>query len=369
MILKSTIAALRIKLRDRFIRFYTDDLVQISRRRQANKVFKRNLPYLQPLQPDQKQEILSFWEPYRKVNKELDYFAFYNANCSDKSQLKYYIPDVIFHSEIDRYFTDARRCDLLDDKNLYDLYFYDVNRPRTVIRRINGEFFDGDYQRITLDQALKLCIDAQQVVSKEAMLSLGGHGVHFFDMTQDSVEELKNCLTRTDNINVQQVITQHESLSKIHDKSINTVRIMSLFLDGKVTILSSVLRMGRDGSRVDNACSGGIVCGINDDGTLKEFAFNTRGVHWDHHPQGLKFKGYKIAGYERCCEMVEKLSGRLYTASQLVSWDFAVGEDGEPILIEVNFTWGEIDFHQLCNGPILGDLTEEVLSRVYHQSK
>ncbi len=370
MWITSKIAAVRIKLRDRLLRFCNDDLVKISRDRQATKVFKRNIPYLLPLQPHQEKEILEFWKPYRNVEKELKWFAFYNATCNDKSQLKYFIPDKIFHSEIDRYFTDARRCDHLDDKNLYDLYFHDVNRPRTVIRKINGAFFDEDYQPISIDKAMELCINAQQVVCKEARLSLGGHGVHFYDLSQPAADDdLRQRLTKEDHLNVQQVIKQHECLNRIHASSINTIRLMSLFLDGKVIILSSVLRMGRDGSRVDNACSGGIVCGINEDGTLKELAYNTRGVHWDQHPQGLKFKDYKITGYDKCRKMVEKLAGRLCTASRLVSWDFAVGEDGEPILIEANFTWGEVDFHQLCNGPIFGDMTQDILSRVYSQSK
>lgn len=367
MIITSKIAALRIGLRDRFIRMYTDDLVKIARKRQANKIYKRNVPYMLALQPDQQQEILNFWQPYRKVDKELGWFAFYNATCPDKSKLKYYIPDSLFYSEFDRFFTSPRRCDDLDDKNLYDLYFHDVKMPHTVVRKINGEFFDEGFLPITLDQAVELCLNAGQVVCKDARLSLGGHGVDFYDLTQDSVEELKKRLAGNPNINVQGVIHQHESLNNIHDKSINTLRLMSLFLDGKVHILSSVLRMGRDGSRVDNACSGGIVCGVNEDGTLKEYAYNTRGNRWTQHPQGLTFKGYKITGYDRCREMVEKLAGRLFTATQLVSWDFAVGEDGEPILIEANFTWGEIDFHQLCNGPIFGDMTEEILSRVYHK--
>ena len=371
MSIRSIIAKTRIGMRDRLLRFANEDLVRIARVRQANKVFKRNLPYLKPLQPDQEQEILDFWAPYRKIDKkELRWFAFYNANCDDKSQLKYYIPDIIFHSEIDLHFTAARRCDDLDDKNLYDLFFHGVKMPRTVVRKINGEYLDEDYQVITLDQAVELCVEAGQVVYKEARLSLGGHGVHFYDLSgNDAVQELRSRLTKEDNINVQRVINQHECLNNIHRNSINTVRIMSLMLDGKVHLLSSVLRMGRDGSRVDNACSGGIVCGINEDGTLKEFAYNTRGAHWDKHPQGLTFKGYKIVGYDKCCELVKTLAGRLSTATQLVSWDLAVGEDGEPVLIEANFTWGEIDFHQLCNGPILGDLTQEVLSRVYQKSK
>lgn len=36
--------------------------------------------------------------------------------------------------------------------------------------------------------------------------------------------------------------------------------------------------------------------------------------------------------------------------------------------LESIFSGGELDFHQLCNGPIFGDLTEEVLKDVFENS-
>ena len=363
------IGALRVKLRDRLIRFCAEDLVKASRVRHSNRTFGRKQPQSLPLSPAQQQEILDYWRPYRKMDKELRWFAFYNAMCSDKTQLKRYIPDHIFYGEVDLYFTSPRRCEALDDKNLYDMYFQDVKMPRTIIRVINGQPLDEQYQPITMEQALERCADAQRVVCKDATLSSGGHGVRFFDFSQCSVEDLKQHLSGNASVNVQEAINQHETLNRIHDKSINTLRIMSLFYNGKVHILSSVLRMGRDGSRVDNASSGGIVCGINTDGTLKEFAFDTTGRRWAQHPQGTVFKGTFIEGYDKCCALIRRIAGRFCTATRLISWDFAVGEDGEPILIEVNLTYGEVDFHQMCNGPIFGELTEEIISRVYQKSK
>ena len=371
MSIKDIIATVRIKSRDRLVRFCTDDLVRISRIRHTYKEFRRCEPemLITPLEPDQRQDILNFWKPFRNVEKELQWFDFYNSLCPDKSLLKYYIPDVIFYSDVDRYFTHAVRSDHFDDKNMYDTYFHDVKTPQSIIRKIDGEYFDADYRPITLDQAIQLCIDAGQVVCKEARLSSGGKGVHFLDFAQDpgAVEELKRCLNYYLDVNVQHVIQQHECLNKIHDKSINTLRLMSLYLDGEVIIVSSVLRMGRDGARVDNGSHGGIICDINDDGTLKELAYNTRGYSWKQHPQGVTFKGYKITGYDKCREMVMKLAGRMFTTSRIISWDFAVGPDGEPILIEVNLTYGGVLVHQLCNGPIFGDKTEDILSRVYHK--
>ena len=51
--------------------------------------------------------------------------------------------------------------------------------------------------------------------------------------------------------------------------------------------------------------------------------------------------------------------------TKLCSWDIAIRKDGIPVLIEANMTFGEIDFHQMCNGPILGDLTEDILNEVF----
>ena len=363
------LVALRLRIRDRLLRLYTDDYVKLTRRRTARRAFNALKDHLTPLTPALKQDILSFWGQYRDVKKELHWFEFYNTACENKELLKYYIPDNIYYAEIDTFFTNARRAEAIDDKNLYDLYFHDINRPRAIIRKINGELFDTDYQRINTEQAIERCLQARQVVSKQAIDSCGGHGVKFFDVSSESVDGLKSWLDKNDNIVIQEVVKQHECLNAIHADSINTIRIMSLFLDGEVTILSALLRMGAGGSRVDNGSSGGVFCGINADGTLKEVGHYTDGRTCTQHPQGTVFKGYKIIGYDRCCETVKKLAGRMYTTSQLISWDFAVGADGEPVLIEVNLTDGGLSTHLLSNGPLFGDKTPDILARVYHSKK
>ena len=358
-------------MRDRFVRFYTDDLVRISRRRRARQIFPRKSPQSLPLTPQQRQEISSFWKQYRNMDKEMRWFAFYNASCEDKARLKYYIPDGVYFSDIDAEWTDPRRSDDLDDKNLYDLYFHDVSMPRTVMRKINGFLLDKDYHVISMEQALDLCQAAGAVVCKEARLSQGGHGVTFFDFSKHSREEFRHWLANVpyDNLNVQEVIRQHESLNKIHADSINSVRIISFMFDGQVHILSSILRMGRDGATVDNASMGGIMCGIKEGGQLGQYAYDENGNRWAQHPQGTVFKDTRIVGHDRCCQLIGELAGRLCTTTRLISWDFAIGEDGEPILIEVNLTYGGVVIHQLCNGPIFGDLTERVLNEIYKSGK
>lgn len=362
------ISSLLLRFRNRLFRLYTHDYVSLSRRREAKRSFNKLRKNITPLTPAQKQDILSFWSQYRDVKHELHWFEFYNTNCENKELLKYYIPDNIYYAEVDTFFTDARRCEALDDKNLYDLYFHDIKRPTTIIRKIDGEVFDKNYQLISFDQALELCTQAQQVVGKKATNSCGGHGVHFFDLTT-TAEDFKEWLKQTDNVTVQEVIQQHDTLNSIHAKSINTIRMMSMFLDGKTIILSSLLRMGAGGSRVDNGSSGGVFCGIDENGCLRETGYYTNGRACKQHPQGTVFKGFKVVGYDRCREIIEKIAGRMFTATRLVSWDFAIGTDGEPILIEANLTYGGLSTHLLSNGPLFGDMTPDILDRVFHSKK
>ena len=141
--------------------------------------------------------------------------------------------------------------------------------------------------------------------------------------------------------------------------------MMSLFLDGKTIILSSLLRMGAGGSHVDNGSSGGVFCGIDEEGKLREIGHYTDGRSCKQHPQGTVFKGFKVVGYDRCREIIQQIAGRMFTSTRLISWDFAIGPDGEPILIEVNLTYGGLSTHLLSNGPLFGDMTPEILERVF----
>ena len=359
---------IKLIVRNTLMRFYKEGLVKIARNRFANNDFKTKHGKCVPLSTIEKNNIKFFWREYKNIRKHLKWYEFYKGFCKDDDSLKYYIPDDIWYSNIDTLFSDSRRANELDDKNLYDLYFYDVNKPITILRKTHGLLLDEKYNIISLDNAVIRCVERGRIICKEARLSEGGKGIKFFDFSLSSPNDFREYLYNHDEITIQEIVQQHKVLNQIHANSINTIRIMSLVFEEEVHILSSVLRMGRDGAKVDNASSGGIVCGIKQDGRLRDYACDTKGNSWSEHPQGAKFKDIMIVGYKECCELVNKLAGRMCGVSSLVSWDFAIDEKGSPILIEANLTFGEVDFHQMCNGPILGTLTEPVLNTVFNKS-
>ena len=123
--------------------------------------------------------------------------------------------------------------------------------------------------------------------------------------------------------------------------------------------------MGVGDSKIDNVTAGGISCGIDENGYLKEYATTYyTGERIYTHPQGLVFKGFRVPSFEKAIEMV-KTAHPLIPHFRLVSWDIAIDESGEPVLIEANMRKGGINLNQFNNGPLFGDLTDRVLDEVF----
>lgn len=278
-----------------------------------------------------------------------------------------YVPDDLYYGTFDMYFNRAVESAAIDDKNFYDLYFPDALQPKTIGRIINGCYQDKNYKLIDKNEMIQKCKEAKNVVLKKTIESDGGHGITFWNIS-DGVERLKQLLLDVgDNIVVQEVIHQHETLSKLHPESVNTIRILTLNWKNEILVLSSILRMGVDCNRVDNGHSGGISVGIDDTGMLKDSAFSTqtgqRFLH-EHPTTRVAFSDCIIPNFDKCKEMVIRLAPRLGRISRLTSWDLSVNEGGEPVLVEVNLAYGELFFHQITNGPVFGDLTKEIIQEV-----
>ena len=151
-----------------------------------------------------------------------------------------------------------------------------------------------------------------------------------------------------------------------------TLRAVIIGAVGSAVLTASplfiALRMGMAGKKVDNASSGGITCGVNLDGHCKEagyYSYVNGGKRLLNHPTSdMPFKDIFIPNMDKIIAFVEKAAVRI-PHFRLVSWDIALREDGEPVLIEANFYDGEIDFHQLNNGPLFKEDTEAILREVF----
>lgn len=333
----------------------------ISRIQEAKDLFKyRDSSF--SLSKEEKKQIKEFWKPYCRVsNKWCAYYYAKNGVFDPR-----YIPHTLYYTKIDQHFNSRKLGWGFNDKNYYSLIFPGVRQPEIVVRNIGGILEDESYGLLTKEAALESICQNDEVVCKPTLESGSGRSIQFWN-TKTDIDKIK---TFIDNANekdwvVQKIIKQHSELNKVHATSINTLRIVSILMQDGVHVLSSNLRMGSGGGRIDNVTAGGISAGINSDGTLKKYATDCfSGERFEKHPQGLVFEGFMVPGYQKAVDMVKGIH-TLIPHFRLVSWDIAICEDGEPMLIEANMRKGAINLNQFNNGPLFGEMTEKVLNEVF----
>lgn len=237
--------------------------------------------------------------------------------------------------------------------------------PKKYIHLINGIFEDENYNIVSKEQTIDILSTANNITIKPSMASYGGKGVKFLDNPSriDLVNFIDNL--KEDNLIFQETVNQSDITAKLHPDSLNTIRIMTLILDGEVKVLPyAAFRMGIGKSKVDNASSGGIYCKINEDGTLSNFAYDALGKKFEEHPDGGKFSTIKFEFMEEVRELVKNAAQR-FPHFRLIGWDIAITENNVPMIIEANLTMSGMDVIETICGPLFGEYTEKVLEEVF----
>ncbi|MDD5873537.1 MAG: sugar-transfer associated ATP-grasp domain-containing protein [Clostridia bacterium] len=334
-------------------------------RRIANDKIRKLSNNMPQIDKEYEKDIKKFWNRY-KENVNLDWYKFY-YNMHGIKDVRY-IPDEIFYQKINCKYNKILFENAYDDKCYYDILFSDLKRPKTIFKNVNGIFFDEFFTQLTEEQAISRVMDYETFVVKPSIDSGEGRNVSLIKNTgnQETIDQLKKKMEMlgSDYI-VQEAIKQHYKLASIHDASVNTLRIFSFLHKGEVHILSSVLRMGADGRNIDNQCAGGYTCGINPSGELKNVIYNSLGQPVKKHPQGFIPSGFIVPAYNEIIDIVKKSHLKLAHFG-FVGWDFAVDTNCNPVFIEFNLGSPGIDLMQWCNGPLFGDMTQEILDEVYN---
>ena len=340
-----------------------DALRRYSAKKTRIKQFK-NRASASVLSSKQVAEIKRFYKPYKIPH--LAFHRYFTEKTGDFHAN--YIPQDIYVGYIDPHFNNLREAKYIDNKCYYDMLFHQVPQPYLVLKRMNNIWINHCGKPVN-DLEMKDIIFAEHdgLFVKEAQVSAGGHGVLFVEPSDDAYNKIKDFSDKikTD-IVIQRRITQHADCAKFNSSSVNSLRIYSILSkDGGVKIYSSVLRIGVGDIKVDNYASGGVSCGISPDGCLKKFAFNKKGERVEKHPYtGVVFEGCKIPSYDKAVELVKNTHPTI-SHFRSVSWDIAITENGEPLLIEANLCRGGIDLLQLSNGPLFGDDTKAILDEVF----
>ena len=126
-------------------------------------------------------------------------------------------------------------------------------------------------------------------------------------------------------------------------------------------VLSTIVRVGKEGSFTDNCATGGIACGVNVQGKLKKQGYLNDGTLRRKTDNGVILEGIEVPSYHLILNQVKQMH-LLIPYFRLVYWDIGVDDNNTPILIEYNTYHQDITIHQLANGPLFGSFFDEILT-------
>lgn len=192
-----------------------------------------------------------------------------------------------------------------------------------------------------LEEFKEFIKEIPEIIVKPLSLSCG-KGVEKIKIGKKNAEKLYETLVKNNQILVEEVAEQHETINEVYPYAVNTVRVVTL----NKKVVAAFIRFGNHKNVVDNFNHGGMVTTINIETGIVEFpAIDKSGNVYEVHPMTKKsIIGLKIPMWNKvkklcidACDVTPEIG--------YIGWDVCVG-DKKPCLIEGNDFPGH-DLYQL----------------------
>ena len=318
---------------------------------------------LPKLSKDAENKIKSFWKKYIHCDIPTTYHSTIAYILGQEPKdLHLYVSPYVMYVHLADILNPPSAVKTLSEKLLFPLLFPHVKQPKIIIGYYHHSFITSDYVPISAKQAIETILTyGKPIIIKPSINTLGGKNVTIYNNYNE--ETLKTVFEsyQKKNFVIQEVIEQSSEMAILNPTSLNTIRVTTLLMNGRCTVLSKMLRHGGPGMKVDNMTSGGFGVGIKEDGSLTFASSDTDGLRKDIHIEGFRYNSLRIPSFPSICDLATRLH---YTTPQccIIGWDFALDKNTTPILIEANFYHPEISSQQILEGqPIFGNRTQEVL--------
>lgn len=319
------------------------------------KLKRHNVP-IKKLSKQQKQQIKAVWGKYGKDYSTHELIFSITGDFSP-----YYCPASLFGTHIEFALNKKKFSDAWSDKNYFDKFFPDIPLPKTIVRNIHGVLYDENYNIIDEDTAISIASKYDYVCIKPSLSSGNGLGVKKVAVDENLADILKSY---NRNFLIQEIMEQHPDISNLNESSVNIIRMNTLFLNGKLSVLNSSVRIGAVGAFNDNSQTkdglGMVIVGINDDGYLKDVGHFVCGKSVTEAPNGTKFAEVKIPNFEKAKELALSVHSQMPFV-RLSAFDIAFSKEGEPIMMEYNLMGIGTTYYQIASGPLFGERTQELI--------
>lgn len=319
------------------------------------KIFRKKKIYSKvTLTPEQTKEIRAYWKEIYGKPVSTKWHRLYQSYTGRYD--KQYFPEILYSTKLAYRLLDFQYARVMKDKNLmYSLFANDVCCPVCYGKATRGVYLNAEGAVVPRERLVNDLQNVGEVVIKKSTDTSSGRGVILCDIENGIDRKSGRPLTALldemgKDFTVQARVKQHEVMNTLYPHSLNTFRVMTYIADGDIHCAPLALRLGTGGNTVDNIHAGGIGLGVRNDGTLLPTAFTEYGKTFTAHPDtGTVFDGYCIPFTDKLIETSKRLHRKLSHLG-MISWDFAINADGEPILIELNLTGQAVWFTQMIHG-------------------
>jgi hypothetical protein len=311
-----------------------------------------------------------YWNSYLHEEVETSIHAAFHSVAGFKDHRV--VPQYVMWDIVMPFLNDMSMTGAYSDKNLYDILFQAEKSPQTYIKRIDYKFYDGKNKPLTKKEAETVVTNLEEAIIKPSNRD-NGNGIQKIKIVDSAVQMGEETIGFNDlidlagpNFIVQEVIRQHPVMAAPHPHSVNTLRMVTLRWNNEIHYCLTFARFGSNGAVQDNAGAGGVCVGITDEGYFVKQAVDEHANVMEKHPTtGFDFKNTssRIPDFEKYIAFVKKLHQKVLH-HHYVSWDIAVGEDGEPIFLEANFRGAAWLYQLASQRPVLGSLTTEIFDEI-----
>ena len=322
-----------------------------------------SLEHRRRLTKQQKREALDYYQDLigRKIPLYSHEYFYSRTGVFSKE----YVPTNIYYCELLAKANNFPYEKAYDDKNICDMLFPGENVAHTLLKNINGYFYiEG--RPVDEEEAVKYCQQLDDVIIKPSG-SHSGSGVQKL-VVKDGVtnidgKSIKELFAeyKKDYL-IQRCIHQHAEMSALNPTSVNTMRILTYRSGMEVLLIYAVIRIGRMGEVIDNQSAGGMSVAIDEQGRLCKYAFGGYATdNLEKTDTGVVLDGYPLPSYDKAIAMVKRL--HLYVPYfNIVGWDIAIEENGDPILVEWNTKPG---LSQSAFASGFGKYTERIIRELW----
>lgn len=278
-------------------------------------------------------------------------------------------PEDICHAYIEPVLNPLTTDGFYDDKNNFAKLLPKEYFPDEWIHCIDGVLYDGDYAFVPKEKLKETLAQAgastDRIFLKPAV-SDSGRGIVFFDWNgKDFLDKAGKTVwdhyqEGMRNFVIQSAFVQSDFTGQFGKTSVNTLRIITYrsVLDEQVTVPSMIMRIGKNGTFVDNAHAGGMFVGISPQkGTLGKYVSDQFG-NTVRIFNGIDFskETFVIPNFERILEFAKDV-GRRIPHHRLLALDCVLDAENSPKLLEFNVNGFSCWFGQAP----FGDKTDEII--------